>query len=721
MYRAIKHRLIVMLLVLVAGTHYQSKLSAQPQYASLGGEIYRIDLSTCSSTLVIGSNFTTWFDIALSPANPNIIYGINFVNELYEINLTSSQFTLLSDFSAVFQGSLNSLVCDGNGTLYAANQSFSALYSYDIATSTWTYLATLNGYTSAGDLTFYNGMLYMSTVTNEIIKIDPVTFSIVSVTPMNEPDVFGLGVISNMTLCEAGSVSMIASSGGSLYTLDPATGVSTLLCPNIFPASSYNIGGIASVFEGINPPLASLQINATAPAVCVGSSTTLSVTADSYLWQPGNFTTGSITVQPAVTTTYSVVTTDSSGCMDSAQITIVVDSPITVSSSMLMPTCYGSCNGSATANVISGNGPFSYSWTPFPSSTSTASGLCGGQLCTCVVTSASGCSDTVSILITEPPPLSHIYSQTNVLCYGGNTGSATMIVSGGTPPYSHLWSTGGTGTTENNLSFGIYDCSVTDNNGCVITEQFWIGQTPPITATIFSSPQCGLNNGIASLSASGGTPGYTYAWSPSGGNSAMATGLTTGNYTCIITDANGCTQTQTVLVIASPSPTIVISSDTTISPGMGVTLTSNGGINYLWSPSSGLSCINCQNPIANPMQTTNYCVEVTDANGCDDSACVVVTVFSDCDNIFVPNAFSPNNDYVNDLLCVRGEECIRLMQFEVFDRWGEKVFASVDPDICWDGMLRGQPANVGVYVYLLNVTLDNGQQINMRGNISLVR
>ena len=122
------------------------------------------------------------------------------------------------------------------------------------------------------------------------------------------------------------------------------------------------------------------------------------------------------------------------------------------------------------------------------------------------------------------------------------------------------------------------------------------------------------------------------------------------------------------------------------------------------------------------MQTTTYCVQTTDTNGCSDSACIVVSVSSDCgSDIFIPNAFSPNNDFANDVLCVRGGQCIQFMQFAVYDRWREKVFESTDPNFCWDGMLRGEPANVGVYIYSLDATLINGQQIHKQGNVSLIR
>src|SRR5574337_419493 len=104
-----------------------------------------------------------------------------------------------------------------------------------------------------------------------------------------------------------------------------------------------------------------------------------------------------------------------------------------------------------------------------------------------------------------------------------------------------------------------------------------------------------------------------------------------------------------------------------------------------------------------------YCVTVTDNNGCADSTCMTVTVNTDCGDVFVPSAFSPNNDGVNDQLCVFGIQCISTFDLVVYDRWGEKVFESTDPSKCWDGTYKGQAMNPGTFVYYLQATLTNGK------------
>src|SRR5205823_5623132 len=147
---------------------------------------------------------------------------------------------------------------------------------------------------------------------------------------------------------------------------------------------------------------------------------------------------------------------------------------------------------------------------------------------------------------------------TNVLCSGGANGSATVNAAGGTPGYTYLWSpSGGTAATATGLAAGNYSVLITDANGCTQTATTSISQPTVVTATVPAPTNVlcsGGANGSATVNAAGGTPGYTYLWSPSGGTAATATGLAAGNYSVLITDANGCTQTATTSI---SQPTVV--------------------------------------------------------------------------------------------------------------------------------------------------------------------
>ena len=154
--------------------------------------------------------------------------------------------------------------------------------------------------------------------------------------------------------------------------------------------------------------------------------------------------------------------------------------------------------------------------------------------------------------------ISNTASQVNVKCYGQNTGSATVIASGGSGNYTYLWSpSGGNAETANALSAGNYSCLITDSNGCTKTQIFNITQPDQITNGVSqANVSCyGQNTGSATVIASGGSGNYTYLWSPSGGNAATANALSAGNYSCLITDSNGCTKTQ-IFNITQPVATI---------------------------------------------------------------------------------------------------------------------------------------------------------------------
>ena len=311
----------------------------------------------------------------------------------------------------------------------------------------------------------------------------------------------------------------------------------------------------------------------------------------------------------------------------------------------------------------------------------------------------------------------------NVSCNGGNNGSATVTASGGASPYTYNWlPAGGTNANANGLTAGIYTVVITDSVGCIQTKTVTITEPSVLTTTITSiAATCNDNNGSANVNASGGTPGYTYAWNTVPVQTTLnATGLAPGAYTITITDANGCTQTQSVSVTQTSGPIASASaSPNIITIGASTTLTATGGGTYLWTPSTGLSCITCANPTATPLETTTYCVLVTDSNGCTGSACTTIEML--CGNIFIPNAFSPNGDAENELECVLGVNCVKTFYFVIFDRWGEKVFETTDQKICWDGTYKGKRLNTAVFVYYMEATTTNNTEIIEKGNISLIR
>ena len=282
--------------------------------------------------------------------------------------------------------------------------------------------------------------------------------------------------------------------------------------------------------------------------------------------------------------------------------------------------CNGGNNGDATVNANGGTPGYSYSWSPVGGTGTLASGLQAGNY-TVTVTDANGCTSTAAVTITEPPLLTFSPNPvTDVACNGGNDGAASVTIAGGSPGYTYAWSpSGGTGANATSLTAGNYTVTATDANGCTVSSTFLISE-PTLLSPLASSTDAlcsGANNGTASVATNGGTPGYTYSWTPSGGTGANATGLGAGVYQVVVTDANGCTASATA-IISEPSVLVLNvagTSDVSCFNGADGTgsVTPTGGTanySYAWSPSGGTGSS------ANGLSAGSYTVTVTDQNGC---------------------------------------------------------------------------------------------------------
>ena len=444
-----------------------------------------------------------------------------------------------------------------------------------------------------------------------------------------------------------------------------------------------------------------------------------------YSWSPAGGT--SANASNLVANSYTVTVTDNNGCSNTANITIDGPAELTLTTSSTASSCTVN-DGSASVVALGGTPGYTYSWSS--GGTSDVESGIGAGIYTITVTDANGCAaqENVTVGSVNGPTLTLLSSE-NISCFGGNDGSAAVEATGGTPGYSYSWSpSGGAAASATGLGAGTYTATVTDDAGCSASVQVEI--TEPDALLISGNAtdaNCGLNDGTITVNASGGSGSYTYTWTPNVGNTAAVSGLTGGSYSVVVEDANGCSASTSFNVGVSGSiPIDVIPDFTTIDAGDNVDLEViiGGGItgaNITWSPSTGLSCTNCPNPNASPSETTTYYVTVTAADGCFASDSVTVYVNIPCNDLFVPNIFSPNNDGNNDFLCIYGG-CIESLEFAIYSRWGQKVFETTDPNECWDGTYKDKPINSETFVYKMVIKLaGESEQILESGNINLVR
>jgi gliding motility-associated-like protein len=270
---------------------------------------------------------------------------------------------------------------------------------------------------------------------------------------------------------------------------------------------------------------------------------------------------------------------------------------------------------------------------------------------------------------------------------------------------------------------GLYSDTLVASDGCDSILVINLSINAPLSLTgNQTSASCNLDNGIAIANASGGSGNFTYAWS-NGFMGSTNTGLAPGNYTVVATDQNGCTAEIQVNVGALPAADVgIVASDTLIQLGDTVKIAVSNGVNYLWSPALGLNCTDCPSVLAFPTKNTTYIVTGEDTAGCVYSRSVNIVVEIICNELFVPDVFSPNNVGVseNEKVCVYSN-CIKEMTFGIYNRWGELIYLTNDINGCWDGTHKGLPSPTGVYVYRLYVEQLDGQKIERAGNLTLLR
>ncbi|HXB12369.1 MAG TPA: PKD domain-containing protein [Bacteroidia bacterium] len=300
---------------------------------------------------------------------------------------------------------------------------------------------------------------------------------------------------------------------------------------------------------------------------CNGASTgSATVTAGGgtpgykYSWAPAGGTNA--TASNLSATTYTVTVTDANGCTATASIALTQPTALNVTATITAPSCGGS-NGSATANPTGGTPGYKYAWAPVGGTNATATGLSAATY-TVTVTDANGCTQTATAVVAASSTLTTIITATNVLCGGGNTGTATAVPNGGTTPYTYLWTpVGQTNQTATGLTAGSYTLTVTDAIGCTATASVTLTQPTPITLLSAGFPvTCnGGDDGQATVIPAGGTTPYTYLWS-GGTTNANADDLTATTYTITVTDANGCSATATASVTQPAAIQVGFDSDT---------------------------------------------------------------------------------------------------------------------------------------------------------------
>ncbi len=441
-------------------------------------------------------------------------------------------------------------------------------------------------------------------------------------------------------------------SGGTApitYSWSQSPGLNNPTATNL-PAGSYTVTATdANGCQAIQPIGVA---NDGAPAVTVNSSTdptcgnangNITVSASggtgalTFTWSHDAFlTTGNATNLTAGN--YFVTVTDANNCIDVEAITITNIPGPTIQVTGITPANCGLATGSISTTPTGGTAPLSYSWSQNAGLNSpNATGLAPGTY-TVTVTDSNNCFATISATVVATATPTLLVTAENPASCGQANGSATVNASGGVSPYTYSWSQNPAlnANAASNLATGPYDVTVTDDNGCTAMVTVNVPTLNAATLNLVGTTNstCGLNNGTATISATGGNGTITYAWSHDIGlNNTNATALPPGNYTVSATDATGCLTTLDLAVSADQVPSVSVTgvNPTTCGNDNGSILVSASGgvgtISYSWSHNGALN-----NPNPTNLPSGTYTVTVTDGNGC------VATISADVATSPVPTA-----------------------------------------------------------------------------------
>ncbi|MBK8339689.1 MAG: SprB repeat-containing protein [Flavobacteriales bacterium] len=395
----------------------------------------------------------------------------------------------------------------------------------------------------------------------------------------------------------------------------------------------------------------------------------------SVLWSgPNGFTSNATDPTGLVAGTYSALITDANGCTTSTTSTLTEPAPLDLTStvSSFIGGNAISCNGAEDASIdltlTGGAGNLQFQWTgsnAFTSTNEDLSGLAPGTYQVLTI-DQNGCSAGAFFVLNEPQPIGSTASITTALCQGTATGTVDMTVTGGTAPHNIAWSgPNGFNSAGEDLSgvfAGVYIATITDANGCA-SLQFHDVDEPGIfllTELIgvypggFNTSCADADDGGIDLTATGGTPGYTYDWYGPNGYSANTediSGLVAGQYALILTDANGCS-TLAQYTLTSAAPVVVglvagtfsggVNTSCADTPDGSIDATIVGGIppyGISWSGPNGFAAISED---LTGLEPGTYSVEVVDAVGCKADASITLTAPDPVDVVVTTSTYGGN-------------------------------------------------------------------------------
>jgi len=610
----------------------------------------------------------------------------------------------------------NDILCSGVSTGFALSSDVSdATYNWTVATTNVGGAAAGSGNNIAQTLTttsamqgtavytvtaMANGCPGPSTTATVAVNPRPVATATPAVQTICSGAATGINLSADVTgstfswtVVQNGVSGASAGSGNQIAQLLNTTGTAQgTAVYTITPSANGCDGTPVTVTITVNPlPVATVTPGA--QSICSGGSTSLSLNAD----------------QPVTTFTWTVaapgVTGATAGSGNSITQTLSVATPTAATATYTIVPTAAACPGAPVQAVVTVN--------PLPNAIATPSAetICSGNT-TGIALSADVTGTTYTWTVTQSG------------------------VSGATPASGNAITQNLTATTTT-TGTATYTITPSANScpGASITAIATVKPAPHATVTPNGEAIC--SGETTSLALGSDLAGTTFSWTVTANGATGATAGTGNSIAQTLTaGAGGGMADYHIAPVADGCPGAVVNATVVVNalPNIFVTktndldcnysdtkLTASGAATYTWSPATGLDNPNIAGPVASPQQNTTYTVTGEDANGCVNTATVLVEITTDRQGPnLVANGFTPNGDGVNDCFGIKYWGVISKMEMTVYNRGGQRVFYSTQPTACWDGRFQGQPQPGGVYVYYIRATTQCGV-IERKGTVTLIR
>lgn len=563
-----------------------------------------------------------------------------------------------------------------------------------------------------------------------------------SITLISPPPLVAVDTLLTQPLCYGGangSVALTFAGGVPPYIYDGAMITGATLLDTSLGAGAYNYvlndqnncpyTGTFSLEEQVSTFDLTMQ-----PVRCHGESNgsiaavaLMGFPPYQWAWSDGQAQALAVNLPAG---SYELSITDGNGCPYLLVAEVTEPPLLGASVSGADALCHGSADGTLRI-VVAGGVPDYAIQVNGMAAVAEVSGLAAGQYALLVVDD-NGCVWDSIAFIGQPLPLTlSVDTLVDATCHGYSDGRIAVSAQGGTPPYQYQWGHGAAGAALSGLPAAWYSLLIADAHNCLLADSIAVAQPIlPQPVFVLTEPNCfGYRDGRVSIQGRG-LESYIFGLDSLRLQEAPTfEELPAGNYTLFLRNADGCAYTFPFVLPSPPERFIEVFRDQTIRLGDSAEIEVRSLFPLMdidWSGGDSIRCPDCPSTYVRPIYTQDYVVQVISDKGCFNEGQVRIVV-DRRDLIYAPNAFSPNDDGVNDQFTLfGGSAAVRIESLQIFDRWGNQLFRAEgiplnDLSSGWDGTFRGRPMNAGVYVFQARVRLVDGSVEERKGEVNLVR